>query len=156
MNRPYKSRKNNKSAVVKAMELLTFKPRTEKELREKLLEKEYTAEETEAAVEYVKSYGYVNDEAYAENYVSARSKDKGRALMRMELRQKGIEESDIEQALESIEDDEEQTILELIIKRAGEAHELDEKEYRRLFGFCARRGFSGGKIHRALKEYQNR
>ena len=146
--------KKNKSASVKAMELLLYKSRTEKELRDKLLEKEYSEEEADEAIRYVKSYGYINNEAYAEQYVSLRAKEKGRSLLKTELKRKGIEESQIEEALSGIEDDEEQIIYELIRKRAGEPHDLDEKEYRRLFGYCARRGFSGSKIHKALNEYK--
>jgi regulatory protein len=146
--------RENKSATLKAMELLLYKSRTEKELTDKLLEKGYSEDEIKEAVRYVKSYGYLNDEAYVEQYVSLKAKEKGRSLLKMELKQKGVDESLIDEALMEIEDDEEQIIYDLIKKRAGEPRDLDEKEYRRLFAYCARRGFSGSKIHKALKQYK--
>ncbi len=143
----------SKSASVKAMELLLYKPRTEKELRDRLAEKAYPEEEIEEALRYVKSYGYLNDEAYAEQYVSIHSAAKGKNALRMELRKKGIDAEQIEAAVSGIEEEEEEVIYRLLLKKAGDPHETDEKEYRRLFGFCARRGFSAGKIHKALRSY---
>ena len=145
--------KEKKEANIKAMELLLYRNRTEAELRKKLLEREYSEEETEAAIQYVKSYGYLNDRAYAEQYVLSRSAGKGRAALKRDLRAKGLEEGQIEEALAGLPEDDTETILDLIRKRAGEPHKMEDKEYRRLFGFLARRGFSGSSIHRALKQY---
>lgn len=157
-NKPARNPENGKqkSATVKAMELLLYKTRSERELRDRLAEKEYPEEEIEEAIRYVKSYGYLNDETYAAQYVALRSSAKGKSAMRMELRKKGIAEELVENALSDIEEEEEEVIYSLLLKKAGEPHETDEKEYRRLFGFCARRGFSPGKIHKALKIYRGK
>lgn len=148
-----KENENRKDAALKAMELLNYRARSEAELRKKLLEKEYSEEDVEKAIAYVKSFGYINDRSYAQAYVSEKAAQKSTSMMRMELREKGIEDSLIEEALEQIEEEEEDIILCLLQGKSGEPHELDEKEYRRLYGFCARRGFSSGKIYKALKRY---
>lgn len=148
-------KKPDKEAYVKAMELLSFKPRTEQELCARLLESGYTQAEAEEGISYVRSFGYINDRDYAQQYVSVRGAQKSRNALRRELKEKGIEEDLIEEALADIEEEEEDVLLSLLCKKAGEPHELDEKEYRRLFGFCARRGFSSGKIHTALHRYQD-
>ena len=135
------------------MELLLYRSRTESELRKKLLEREYSEEETEDAIEYVRSFGYLNDSAYAEQYVISRGSTKGRAALKRELRSKGVSEETIEEALTELPEDDTETILALIEKRAGPPHVMDEREYRRVFGYLARRGFSGSGIHRALKAY---
>ena len=144
----------DKSAVLKAMELLLYKSRTEKELRDRLAEKEYSEEEIEAAVQYVSRFGYLNDEKYADQYVDLRKNQKGKSALRMELRRKGIADETIEAVLEGIEEEEEDVIYSLLLRRGGEPHPLDEKEYRRLYGYCARRGFSAGQIHKALQRYR--
>ena len=45
-----------KEAIRKAMRLLVSRDRSEQELRERLEQEEFGPEETEAAVEYVKSF----------------------------------------------------------------------------------------------------
>ena len=146
--------KEKKDASVSAMELLMYRNRTEYELRKKLLEREYSEQETDKAIEYVKSFGYLNDRTYAEQYVSSRGSSKGRAALIRELRQKGVDEEIIEDVISELPEDDTGVILSLIKKRAGEPHRMDEKEYRRVFGFLSRHGFSAGRIHSALKEYQ--
>ena len=51
----------------KALKKLLVRDRSEKELREILRREGFQEAETEDAVEYVKSFGYVNDRRYAEN-----------------------------------------------------------------------------------------
>ena len=53
-------------AASKAMQLLLYRQRTEKELREKLYEKGFSENASEAAIAYVKSFGYLDDRRYAE------------------------------------------------------------------------------------------
>ena len=141
------------SAKQKAMDLLLYRTRTEKELYDKLIERGYSEEDSAEAIAYVKSFGYLNDENYAEYYVSSRGTQKGRSAIKRELRDKGVDDELIENALEELPD-ETDTIRELLIKKAGAPHELDEKEFRRLYGFFLRRGFSGGAIMKTLKDYQ--
>src|SRR5437763_12156797 len=61
----------------RAVKLLAAKPRSVEELRERLLEKEWT---DEAAVTYalakLKEYGYLDDERYAFSFASYRVKQK--------------------------------------------------------------------------------
>ena len=58
------------------MQILEFKSRTEQELRQKLKAKDYSEEQIEDAVEYVKGFGYINDRRYAETYILNRQQDK--------------------------------------------------------------------------------
>lgn len=150
-----RNKKTDKPAEVKALEILSYKMRSERELREKLVGYEYPPEDVEKAVEYVKSYGYINDSRYAEQYVASRGKQKGRSLLRMELIRKGIDPEDAEKALDSMEESEEDTAYELILKKAGDPHFPDEKEYARIYRFLAGRGFKSSDISRALRRYKN-
>ena len=133
------STKSQKSAVEKAMDLLLFKARSEYELRSKLKEKEYSDEEIDEAIKYVSSFGYLNDRKYAEQFVLSNSSKKSISSIRYELKQKHIDDDIIDEVLMDVETDEEDIVYELILKKAGEPHVPDEKEERRLFGFCARR-----------------
>ncbi len=153
MKNKHSGRTEEVSARQKALDLLLYRTRTEKELYTKLEERGYSPEECEDALAYVRHYGYVNDREYALRYVSSRGSQKGRAAIRSELRAKGVPDEDLEYALETLPE-EDHSLPELIRKKAGIPHRLDEKEYRRLYGFLARRGFSASGISRALKNYQ--
>ena len=52
-----------------AMNLLLKKDRTEKELTEKLRRAGYPAQAAQNAVDYVKSFGYIDDERYAAHFL---------------------------------------------------------------------------------------
>ena len=49
---------------------------------------------------------------------------------------------------------EEETLERMIRKKAGVPHHLEEKEMRRLYGFLARKGFSGGAVSKAVRRYE--
>lgn len=143
-----------REAAAKAMRLLLNRDRSEKELRDRLGRAGFTAEAADQALEYVKSYGYVNDRRYAENYVMSAGGRKSRAAMRSFLLSKGIDEVTADSALETVPEDERTLIRELLRKKAGEPHEMDRAEQRRTWAYLARRGFSSEDIGRVMREYR--
>ncbi len=58
------------------MHLLNDMWRTEAQLREKLTRNEYPADIVEAAISYVKSFGYINDYEYARSFIESRKERK--------------------------------------------------------------------------------
>ena len=74
-----------KNARRKAMLLLEHMDRTEKGLSDRLRQAGFSAEATEDAMNYVRSYGYLNDRRYAENYISFRMSTKSRQKILQEL-----------------------------------------------------------------------
>ena len=81
-----------KRAKLRAMHLLEDMDRTEAALREKLRQGCYTQEMIDRAVDYVKSFGYLDDARYAENFVRSRQGAKSRKEIRAALMQKAAEE----------------------------------------------------------------
>ncbi len=61
-----------KRAKLRAMHLLTAMARTESGLREKLRQGMYTEDVVDQAIAYVKSFGYIDDYKYAEQFVQSR------------------------------------------------------------------------------------
>ncbi|MCQ2499895.1 MAG: recombination regulator RecX [Lachnospiraceae bacterium] len=143
-----------KPAVSKAMNLLLYKPRTEKELKERLLQNGYEVDAVNFALQYVSYYGYLNDWKYAESYVMSNGNRKSRGVLRAELTGKGVGEAAIEAALELLETDERELAEELLRKRYGDPHEFDEKELRRAVGFLGRKGFSSSLVWSVIRDYQ--
>ena len=64
-------------AKLRALHLLTALDRTEAQLREKL-QASYGEEAVETAIEYVKSFGYLDDERYVRVYIESKSRTKSR------------------------------------------------------------------------------
>ena len=90
-----------KSARRKAMLLLEHMDRTEKGLSDRLRQAGFSAEAVEDAMNYVRSYGYLNDLRYAENYISFRINSKSRQKILQELAGKGIDRETALSAWES-------------------------------------------------------
>jgi len=141
------------NAREKALSILLYRMRSEKELYDKLAEKGFSEEECADALEYVKHYGYVNDAEYARQYVYSRGSEKGRHALKRELHDKGIADELIEEALEELPESSE-VLMRLLVKKYGEPHMIDEKEYRRAYSFLMRRGFGTSSVMSALNRYR--
>ncbi|MDO4274425.1 MAG: regulatory protein RecX [Eubacteriales bacterium] len=145
-----------KNARRKAMLLLEHMDRTEKGLNDRLRQAGFSPEAVADAMDYVKSYGYINDARYAQNYISYRMNSKSRQKILQELQQKGIDRQTAleawEEAAETEEPDECAVLRAAVEKRYRPGSELDEKEMRRLHGYLARRGFQFGDIIHVLEE----
>ena len=144
-----------KRAASKAMQLLLYRQRTEKELRKKLKEKEFSETAVDAAISYVASYGYLDDRKFAEVYLHSMRDKKSRSMIRRELREKGVAEEYIEEAFEAEPDDEENIVWQLLCKKAGEPHKMEEKELRRAAAYLGRKGFSSAAIWKQIRLYQD-
>lgn len=142
-----------KKAKAKALSLLMHMDRTEAKLRTALLQRGYSEEVTDQALEYVKQLHYVDDARYARVYVENRADKKSRAELKRDLRKKGVPEDMIGQALEDVEtEDEKSAVLRLLKKRGFDARTADQKEAAKQYRYLMNRGFSYGDIRDAMKE----
>ena len=67
-----------KRAKLRAMHLLSDMGRTESQLRTKLKQGGYAEDAVEAAIRYVKSFGYINDVEYARSFIDSRKDGKAK------------------------------------------------------------------------------
>ena len=147
-----------KKARRKALLLLEHMDRTEKGLSDRLRQAGFSIEAVEDALAYVRSYGYLDDDRYAENYISYRIDTKSRQKLLQELCQKGVDRETAqrawERAAELTEPDEQALIQAAIEKKYAPGSCLDDKEIRRLYGYLQRRGFSWGDISQVLEKME--
>ncbi len=145
-----------KEAKKKAMRLLEQMDRTEKNLRQKLSQSGFPPEAVEEALDYVKSYGYVDDRRYARNYLAYRLSAKSRRQLFGELYQKGVDREIIEEAweevLQDVQPDERELIRRQVLKKYQANDQLDAGQMRRLYGFLSRKGFRYEDIRSVLEE----
>lgn len=137
----------------RVMHLLERMDRTEAQLRRKLTEGEYPPDLIEAAIDYVRSYHYVDDARYADCYVHLHGGTKSRGRLLMELQNKGVDREVAEQVLASGDDerDEPAMIQSLLEKRRYDPQEASPQEKRRMYGYLMRRGFRSSDVCRALE-----
>ena len=95
-----------KRAKLRAMHLLTRMDYTEAELEKKLMKGEYTPQAVKIAMDYVRSYHYLDDERYVARYLSAYQGRKSRRQMQFELERKGIPREMIQRRQEAMDDEE--------------------------------------------------
>lgn len=137
-------------AKQKAMAILKRMDRTEQELRQKLAQDYYTEEQITVAMDYVKKYGYIDDERYVSNYINSKKNSKSRREIQYKLEQKGINRMLIQQYLEEEEVDDETAIVRAIKKKTDDVTQLDPEKKAKLIASLCRKGFSYEKIRKYL------
>ena len=141
--------RSEKTARECALALLEFRDRTERELRQKLKEREYGPEEIEETVLFLKEYRYLDDEAYAGRYIRSCASRKSRRQIRADLERKGVSREIIDLSFQEEAVDEESQIEKLLLKKGYEpGKRMEPADYRRLMGTLGRRGFSSEAIRR--------
>lgn len=136
----------------KALELLSRKPQSRKELERKLREWEAGEEEIAALCDRMEELGYLNDAAYATQVVRHYSaKGFGVKKLRDELYRRGVPRDLWDEALEQAEDPAESIDAFVAKKLAGKP--ADRKELKKVSDALARRGYQWSDISAALSRY---
>ena len=147
-----KTGSQNRTVRECALALLEFRDRTERELRQKLKEREYSAEEINETVLFLKEYRYLDDEAYADRYIRSCAARKSRRQIRADLERKGVSREIIDLQLQEKTVDEDSQIRKLLQKKGYvPGKRMEPSEYRRIMGALGRRGFSGEAIRKAME-----
>lgn len=130
-------------AFQQAMLYLSYRARSESEIRKNLQKHEIPEAVIEQTLERLRQDGLANDSQFAQAWVENRStfRPRSRRMMAMELRQKGLDNEAIESAVETVDD--EASAYAAGQKRSGRLKDLEWIDFRKkLSGFLARRGFS--------------
>ena len=146
-----------KKAERAGLRFLSYRPRTTKEMRDYLLQKEYERGIIDSLLVHWQNIGYLDDLQFAKQWVEERVsfKHKGRNLVREELRHKGVPPTIIEQVLVELNDHHELwSCLSLINKKIKRAEQqLSYQEKQKLFQFLQRRGYPFDTIQQAYQTY---
>lgn len=140
--------KSRTRTLQRAVKLLAAKPRSVAELRERLLEKEWTDEAAaDYAVAKLSEYGYLDDEQFALSFAQSRVRQRpvGRQRLARDLKNKKLDKETAEQALEKVfeETPEDKLIDEAIARRVRlRGRPRTREESKSLFDHLLRRGFS--------------
>lgn len=132
----------------RAVKLLAAKPRSVAELRERLLERQWTNEAiVEGVLAKLREYGYLNDERFAYSYASYRVRQRpiGRGRLKRDLALKKVDRETADEALKLVfeETPEAELIDRAIEKRIRlRGRPQTRAEIKSLFDHLLRQGFS--------------
>ena len=143
-----------------AVRFIGYRPRSEYEIRQRLLRHGYDSACAQKTLARLKEQGLVDDEAFARFWKDNRESfsPRGRRLTRLELKRKGLDGDTIEQVLREI--DENDSAYRAALTRARRISPNDFNDFRRrLGGFLGRRGFGydviAATVEKLWKEREN-
>lgn len=148
----YKERDSLGKCLDKAYRYLSYRPKSEKEMRDKLLEK-YEEKTVGEAIEKLKEYNFLNDKDFSRMWVEQRSVGRGKRALAFELKRKGIDKDTIEEALSEMDTDKEFESALRLVRGKEKYKNLDRNEvYKKIAPFLSRRGYSYDVIKKVLDE----
>jgi regulatory protein len=139
-------------AYQQAMLFLSFRARSEAEIRQNLRKHEYAEPAIDAVLERLRQDRLADDGQFARTWVENRSafRPRSRTLVSLELRRKGLADEDIRSATAGMDD--EALAYAAAQKRASRLQGLEWIDFRRkLSEFLARRGFGYAVITPTVK-----
>jgi len=142
----------------RAVNLLTYKPRSIAELRTRLLEKDWASEElVEEVIEKLKFYGYLNDETFAKSFAESqiRQKPVGKRILKQKLAMKQLDKETVADALEKVLEEmpEEEIIERAIAKRLRLKGKPETREdAKKFYDYLLRQGFSYDLVSKKMRE----
>tara|TARA_B100000035_G_C21015452_1_gene561573 strand:- start:114 stop:761 length:648 start_codon:yes stop_codon:yes gene_type:complete len=146
-----KSEEETHQILQAAYRLLSYRPRSVKEMRDRLLEKEWSKDQVTSVIAKLESDGYLNDLDFARMFARDRVKSKylGPAGLRNELFRKGIDQELIALIVDEIYTEHPPAkIIEALMRKRGiePESEIDPKEKKRFINQLKRKGFSWGEM----------
>jgi regulatory protein len=147
-----------KRAKLRAMNLLTNRAYTESKLRQKLQDGYYPMVVIQKAIDYVKSFGYVDDHSYAMEYITYHAESMNRQQMEIKLMQRGISKEQISCAFDTFYEengtiDEIDQINRLLVKKHYNCNTMNAEEQYKIKAMLYRKGFSSDNISKAMDAF---
>lgn len=137
-----------------ALRLISRKRYTEQEMILKLKRRNKALKsEVEKVIKRVKELNYVNDEVYAKDYISSRMSQnpRGKHLLKIELKLKGVNKDIITNAIENANLDELKAANEVLKRKSGSlSKHTGQKKKEKIIRYLASRGFEFDTIYKVL------
>ncbi len=136
-----------------AVHYLSYRLRSEFELRERLRQRSFDSDTQEAVITRLKEQGVVDDMAFTQFWKDNRESfsPRSRWLTKLELRRKGVANDIIDQVVDAIDDDD--SAYRAALSKARSLPHSDYQNFRRRLGeYLKRRGFSYEVINHTVEQ----
>ncbi len=130
-------------AMIYASAYLAKYSATEKKMRDKLINKEYSRDAAVVVVAKMVEYGYINDRDYAERLVACKMRKLGKSRLKSELYAKGISREIISDVISETSDEEISENAIEVGSRWFNSHNLESREDEaKFYRFMQYRGYN--------------
>lgn len=143
-----------------ALRLLARREHTQRELHDKLCRRGYTVAVSDRVVAEACAQGWLDEQRFAEAFVRSRvERGQGPLRLRSEMRQRGLADALIDQAVEDYRQehhiDWRDLARQVRIRRFGDEVPKQRREIQRQAQFLQRRGFTAEQIGAAIGDLDN-
>jgi regulatory protein len=142
-------------AQQRALGLIAYRPRSVREVRQRLKKADVAPQAIEDVIERLKGVGLLDDETFSKTWVESRlrASPRGKRMIAWELKQKGVGTEAIAAALEGVDDGD--AAYRAALKRHARLAALTPQERKRkLSDFLARSGFDYNIIEDTLRRIE--
>ena len=135
-----------KKAKEYALRSLTCKDQTENQIRRKLQQKNYSPEVMDQVLDFLKTYNYIDDKRFLEQYVACHCKRLNRKQLLERLSDKGLKGVNIDEYLELYQYDEAELLKKAVGKYAKGKDLSDFKVRQKVVAHFMQKGYSGSVV----------
>lgn len=139
-----------------ALKIVERSYKTEKEIFNKLIAKEYSKESINRVIEFLIEYNLINDRNYVKMYVKDKLKSQGKNKIKYNLKRKGISDELINEELSKIDyDDSKDGAIILAQKKYNELQRRESDKYKlsqKLYRFLISKGYNYDLASDVMKE----
>lgn len=144
------------SCKASALRFLKIRPRSVEELRDKLSNKGFDAQEVSSTLDYLQGIKLLDDRAFTASWIRYRlARPFGFRRIITELKTKGVAPEIIQEAVQAAQDEYsvKETIEELANRRLKRLGGIEpQKKKKRLADFLIRRGFAMDEVMKVIKK----
>jgi regulatory protein len=134
---------------------LTMGARTRAQLQRAMARKEIPEDVAKAVLDRFEEVDLVDDEEFSRQWVQSRHLGRGlaRRALAYELRQRGVAEETLKQAVDELSSDDELSAARELVRRRAVSMSNDDpqRRIRRLAGMLARKGYGGAVAMQAIR-----
>lgn len=146
----------SREAARTAMNLLVKRDYVEAELYRKLRDKGYSEFFAGKGIEYVSAYHYLDDARYARQMIGSRKDTTSRKMMVSRMRQKGLSDEVIQEAMEEADWTDEMGLTRELRRRFSSAEQIEsltDKDRQKLIQSLMRKGYGYGDITHVMRYF---
>lgn len=143
------------NARSRAIKYIMYRLRTSKEIYDKLLELGFSTEIINRVIADLEQLEYINDEEYAKKFIESNKKSKkiSKSMIKLKLKNKGIDGEIIEKYLEMLGFSDFDAIENFLVKKKF-SNDLSFEEKNKIIAYCVRKGFSLEEVLKVVKEFK--
>lgn len=139
------------TALDKALRHISVSMKTEKQIRDYLKKKGYVAEISDYVIEKMKEYHFVDDGEYARSFAESAAKNKGRRLIAVQLKQKGVSDEDVETAISALTGEKESALR--MMEKYMRGKTADRKTRSKAYSYLISKGYDYDTAKSALNAF---